>query len=246
MNCPPPVRLPHRSESSAGSGPSLRPDGLSPPERKVRCACALRPAGRAGRGAGSCIAGREAVGTKCRLHRCGKRAGRGHGDQPHHDEIVGRDAFRFATATIQRLLGAGIATSVQTTIVTRTQGNVLLLPEKANTTGVGFVYQPTFISGGLGKLVLTADFWSIREKNVIGILGAQNQINYDLLLRLTGSEQAYRTANAEEFTRPERRVIRYAVFGERTADKTCSLAVLGAGEAMGENRPAARCSLRGF
>jgi MoaA/NifB/PqqE/SkfB family radical SAM enzyme len=40
-----------------------------------------------------------------------------HGDQSHHDEIVGRDAFRFATATIQRLLAAGVATSVQTTIV---------------------------------------------------------------------------------------------------------------------------------
>jgi MoaA/NifB/PqqE/SkfB family radical SAM enzyme len=41
-----------------------------------------------------------------------------HGDQPHHDEIVGRDAFRFTTATIRRLLAAGVATSVQTTIVT--------------------------------------------------------------------------------------------------------------------------------
>jgi MoaA/NifB/PqqE/SkfB family radical SAM enzyme len=42
-----------------------------------------------------------------------------HGDQPHHDEIVGREAFRYTTATIQRLLAAGIETSVQTTVVTR-------------------------------------------------------------------------------------------------------------------------------
>jgi MoaA/NifB/PqqE/SkfB family radical SAM enzyme len=41
-----------------------------------------------------------------------------HGDQLHHDEIVGRDAFRYTTATIQRLLAAGVATSVQTTVVT--------------------------------------------------------------------------------------------------------------------------------
>lgn len=66
-------------------------------------------------------------------------------------------------------------------------GNDQLKPEDADNASVGLVYQPTFISGGLGKLVLTADFWSIREKNVIGILGAQNQINYDLLLRLAGS-----------------------------------------------------------
>lgn len=41
-----------------------------------------------------------------------------HGDQPHHDQIVGREAFRPATATIQRLLSAGVAVSIQTTIVT--------------------------------------------------------------------------------------------------------------------------------
>lgn len=40
-----------------------------------------------------------------------------HGDQPHHDEIVGRNAFRSTTASIRRLLSAGVVTSVQTTVV---------------------------------------------------------------------------------------------------------------------------------
>lgn len=66
-------------------------------------------------------------------------------------------------------------------------GNENLKPEEADNASVGFVYQPKFIPRAYGKLVLTSDFWSIREKNVIGILGAQNQINYDLLLRLSGS-----------------------------------------------------------
>jgi outer membrane receptor protein involved in Fe transport len=66
-------------------------------------------------------------------------------------------------------------------------GNENLKPEEADNASVGFVYQPKFIPREYGKLVLTSDFWSIREKNVIGILGAQNQINYDLLLRLSGS-----------------------------------------------------------
>jgi iron complex outermembrane receptor protein len=66
-------------------------------------------------------------------------------------------------------------------------GNENLKPEEADNASVGFVYQPRFIPPQYGKLVLTTDFWSIREKNVIGILGAQNQINYDLLLRLSGS-----------------------------------------------------------
>lgn len=69
-------------------------------------------------------------------------------------------------------------------------GNDQLKPEEADNASVGFVYQPRFIPREYGKLVLTADFWSIREKNVIGILGAQNQINYDLLLRQSGGSNA--------------------------------------------------------
>ena len=41
-----------------------------------------------------------------------------HGPAQHHNEVVGRDAFDATTATIRRLLFAGIPTSVQTTIVT--------------------------------------------------------------------------------------------------------------------------------
>jgi MoaA/NifB/PqqE/SkfB family radical SAM enzyme len=40
-----------------------------------------------------------------------------HGDQAHHDKVVGRDAFHHTTATIKRLVSAHVLTSVQTTIV---------------------------------------------------------------------------------------------------------------------------------
>jgi len=40
-----------------------------------------------------------------------------HGDQPHHDAIVGRSAFCNATASIRCLLSEGVVTSVQTTVV---------------------------------------------------------------------------------------------------------------------------------
>ncbi len=66
-------------------------------------------------------------------------------------------------------------------------GNKNLKPEEADNATVGFVYQPTFIPRAFGKLTLTTDFWSIREKNVIGILGGANQIAYDWLLRQGGS-----------------------------------------------------------
>lgn len=41
-----------------------------------------------------------------------------HGPQAHHNEMVGCDAFDHTTASIRRLVAAGISTSVQTTIVT--------------------------------------------------------------------------------------------------------------------------------
>ncbi|MBX3479051.1 MAG: TonB-dependent receptor [Caulobacter sp.] len=66
-------------------------------------------------------------------------------------------------------------------------GNDQLTPEEADNATVGAVYQPRFIPPQYGRLILTADFWSIREKNVIGILGGVNQISYDYLLRLNGS-----------------------------------------------------------
>ena len=66
-------------------------------------------------------------------------------------------------------------------------GNKDLQPEEADNATVGFVYQPDFIPAQYGKLTLTTDFWSIRDKNVIGILGGYNQIAYDYYLRLHGS-----------------------------------------------------------
>ncbi|MDI1366520.1 MAG: TonB-dependent receptor, partial [bacterium] len=66
-------------------------------------------------------------------------------------------------------------------------GNENLKPEEADNATVGFVYQPTFIPSDYGRLIVTTDFWSIREKNVIGILGGYNQIAYDWLLRQSGS-----------------------------------------------------------
>ncbi|PXA74365.1 TonB-dependent receptor [Caulobacter sp. D4A] len=66
-------------------------------------------------------------------------------------------------------------------------GNKDLKPEEADNASIGFVYQPRFIPIEFGKVTLTTDFWSIREKNVIGILGGYNQIAYDYLLRLQGS-----------------------------------------------------------
>lgn len=66
-------------------------------------------------------------------------------------------------------------------------GNQDLEPETADNATAGVIYKPTFIPESFGRLTLMADFWSIREKNVIGIVGGANQIAYDYYLRLQGS-----------------------------------------------------------
>jgi outer membrane receptor protein involved in Fe transport len=59
-------------------------------------------------------------------------------------------------------------------------GNQELLPENAYTVSAGIVFQPH------SSVTLTADYWSLKERGVIGIEGAQNQILFDYLLRQRG------------------------------------------------------------
>ena len=59
-------------------------------------------------------------------------------------------------------------------------GNSSLKPENAETLSGGVVFQP------LRSLTFTADYWSLRSEGVIGLQGAQNQILFDLLERLSG------------------------------------------------------------
>jgi outer membrane receptor protein involved in Fe transport len=65
-------------------------------------------------------------------------------------------------------------------------GNQNLRPEEADNASAGIVLQPTFIPSQYGDFLVTVDYWTIREKNVIGLQGAQNQILYDYLLRQQG------------------------------------------------------------
>lgn len=59
-------------------------------------------------------------------------------------------------------------------------GNQGLEPENAETFSVGVVMQPR------RNLTFTVDYWSLNTNGVIGIQGAQNQILFDLLERLSG------------------------------------------------------------
>ena len=58
-----------------------------------------------------------------------------------------------------------------------------LRPEDSESYSFGAVVQPRFVPG----LTLTADYWHIRQKGLVGVFDDQNQIALDLLRRLNGS-----------------------------------------------------------
>ena len=70
-------------------------------------------------------------------------------------------------------------------VVSNRSGSQELTPEESDNLSVGSTYQLNM--GNAGRLTFTADYWEIRQKNVIGLLGDANAIALDYLLRLQGS-----------------------------------------------------------
>jgi outer membrane receptor protein involved in Fe transport len=65
-------------------------------------------------------------------------------------------------------------------------GNPDLQPEHSTNWSVGTVIQPKFIPSHLGRLTLTADFWSIQQTGIVGQFGPQNALVQDYLDRVSG------------------------------------------------------------
>ena len=65
-------------------------------------------------------------------------------------------------------------------------GNQDLKPETSTNWSAGIVLQPDFQNPKLGKLTLTADYWSINQIGIVGQFGPQNALVLDYLLRLQG------------------------------------------------------------
>lgn len=76
-------------------------------------------------------------------------------------------------------------TSLTTTAIR--SGNQNLGPETADTYSLGAVFESTFLPREYGRLTVTADYWKINQKNVIGIETDNIQILDDFLKRLNGS-----------------------------------------------------------
>jgi len=73
-----------------------------------------------------------------------------HGDQVHHDRIVGCKAFSSTTGNLSRLLGAGVPTSVQTTVVSGGEWVIDWLADFCRHIGVRTLSILPFIPRGSG------------------------------------------------------------------------------------------------
>jgi outer membrane receptor protein involved in Fe transport len=69
----------------------------------------------------------------------------------------------------------------------RVAGNPDLQPERSTDKSVGIVLQPHFIPRRLGRVTITADYWEIRQKGIVGQFGGSNALALDYLLRMQGS-----------------------------------------------------------
>jgi len=70
-------------------------------------------------------------------------------------------------------------------IVSNRSGSQTLTPEESDSLSLGGTYQLNM--GKAGRLTFTADYWEIRQKNVIGLFGDANALILDYLMRLQGS-----------------------------------------------------------
>ena len=69
----------------------------------------------------------------------------------------------------------------------RVAGNPDLEPERSDDTSVGIVLQPNFIPPEYGRLTITADYWEIKQKGIVGQFGGSNSLVLDYLNQLGGT-----------------------------------------------------------
>lgn len=73
-------------------------------------------------------------------------------------------------------------------VVSNRSGSQSLTPEESDNLSLGGTFQLNM--GKAGRLTFTADYWEIRQKNVIGLFGDSNAIVLDYLLRTQGQSNA--------------------------------------------------------
>lgn len=94
-----------------------------------------------------------------------------------------RDDYVRCQAEVEQGLITDLGDCAGEPTTDRRSGSQDLEPEDTESINLGVVFSPEFIPG----LTLTADYWEIEQKGIVGLFGAQNHIALDLLLRQQGS-----------------------------------------------------------
>jgi hypothetical protein len=72
-------------------------------------------------------------------------------------------------------------------VISNRQGSTSLQPEDSDNLSAGFVLESIFLPQQFGRITFTADWWRIRQTDVVGVFGDDNHILLDYVLRLNGS-----------------------------------------------------------
>ena len=94
-----------------------------------------------------------------------------------------RDDFVVCQAQVKKGIIANLGACPGAGVISIRSGTENLVPEDSTSLNLGVVLEPAFIPG----LTLTADYWRVKQKDLVGTFGDDNAIALDYLLRLSGS-----------------------------------------------------------
>lgn len=93
-----------------------------------------------------------------------------------------RDDFVICQAQVEKGIIADLGVCDGEGTISFRSGSNELKPEDSESINLGIVLEPGFMPG----LILTADYWQVRQNGLVGTFGDDNEIALDLLRRLSG------------------------------------------------------------
>jgi iron complex outermembrane recepter protein len=105
-----------------------------------------------------------------------------------------RDDFVTCQAQVEKNIIANLGVCSGTGTVSLRTGTNTLEPEKTESVNLGVVLEPAFIPG----LTLTADYWRVKQRGIVGVFGDDNAIALDLVRRQNGSTNPNVIRNAPD------------------------------------------------
>lgn len=105
-----------------------------------------------------------------------------------------RDDFVTCQAQVEKNIIANLGVCSGTGTVSLRTGTNTLEPEKTESINLGVVLEPAFIPG----LTLTADYWRVKQRGIVGVFGDDNAIALDLVRRQNGSTNPNVVRNAPD------------------------------------------------